>query len=273
MRKPPSNKIDISLLINKKFNMLTILKEGRVGNNYKRFVICKCDCGNTVHVLLHSVTSLRTKSCGCLHRELTSKAKRTHGETRYSKVSTEYMTYVRMKGRCYNKKNRKYGIYGGRGITVCDRWLDSFENFLEDMGRKPSKIHSLDRINVNGNYEPLNCRWATPKEQANNTRKNLHYEYNGDTYTLDALSKIFNVKPYTLRLYLKSHTTKEAEDRYLNKITNVRKIGKLDSDFNVVFEYKSIYQLAKKTGISHHTIKKRILKNNEIDGIYYKFLN
>lgn len=83
-----------------------------------------------------------------------------------------------MKDRCYRKKNKNFILYGGRGIKVCDRWLESFESFLEDMGEKPSRFHSLDRINVNGNYEPSNCKWSTQKEQCVNRRtvKNLEKE-------------------------------------------------------------------------------------------------
>ena len=86
------------------------------------------------------------------------------------KVSVEYAAWINMKARCYNKKNNRYKNYGGRGIIVCIRWLECFENFLVDMGRKPNKLHSLDRKDNNGNYEPNNCRWSTKMIQANNRR-------------------------------------------------------------------------------------------------------
>ena len=101
---------------------------------------------------------------------------KTHGESKTRSV--EYGTWSRVKTRCYNQKSKDYKDYGGRGIKMCDSWLNSYESFLRDMGRRPKGRYSLDRINVNGNYEPSNCRWATDKEQANNKRKykSLFYE-------------------------------------------------------------------------------------------------
>jgi len=98
-----------------------------------------------------------------------------HGCTLSGKKTTEYRIWSGMKYRCINLKNPSYPKYGGRGIKVCDRWLKSFEDFIKDMGMRPSLQHSLDRINNNGNYEPSNCRWATLQEQANNKRDTLFY--------------------------------------------------------------------------------------------------
>ena len=95
-----------------------------------------------------------------------------------------------MKGRCRNSNLPDYANYGGRGITVCDRW-ESFENFIADMGQRPSRLHSIERINVNGNYEPTNCKWATPIEQARNTRRNVYYEINGLKLTLRQAVEMF----------------------------------------------------------------------------------
>ncbi len=130
-----------------------------------------CTCGSTLIVEAHQ---LRDKgSCGCLRRKKTRAPKRprnTHGHTTGGAVSREYSSWTQMKVRCYNRNYLHFDYYGGRGIVVCDRWLepDGFANFLTDMGPRPAG-KSLDRYpNKNGNYEPGNCRWATAKEQAQN---------------------------------------------------------------------------------------------------------
>jgi len=173
-------------LIGKKFNRLTVI--GREANNKRNNSrwLCLCDCGNKIITAGYSIKNGQTKSCGCLRKESTSRTgslKRTHG---YSRTST-YNTWSHMIQRCNNKDNFQYTDYGGRGITVCDRWDinkgGSFENFLADMSEKP-KNKSLDRIDnnklING-YSPENCRWSTTKEQNRNKRNNKLYTYNGKT--------------------------------------------------------------------------------------------
>lgn len=104
-----------------------------------------------------------------------------------------------MINRCNNPNSKSYSNYGGRSIKVCDRWLDSFDNFKNDMGEKPTKNHSIDRINVNGNYEPSNCRWSDRLEQQNNKTTNVLIEYKSKKYTISELSRLLNINYYTLR--------------------------------------------------------------------------
>ena len=132
----------------------------------------RCDCGAEKIINGRNLRNGQTRSCGCLSREIAAtrqKEKTKHGEA--SSPSPEYVAWISMKTRCYNPKAAKYHLYGGRGITVCARWRESFETFLADMGRRPTAQHSLDRYpDTNGNYEKDNCRWATASEQNSNRR-------------------------------------------------------------------------------------------------------
>lgn len=157
--------------------MLTVIRSFPVNGRY-RYYACDvmCDCGNVKTVRRCAIgPSSLTTSCGCMTSKLRSANAKKHGET-----GTKYYNIWRgIIKRCTVPTHRAWKSYGGRGITVCERWLSSFENFRADMGPRPSPTHSLDRKDNNGNYEPGNCRWATAKEQLNNTRVNLVLEHNG----------------------------------------------------------------------------------------------
>ena len=137
----------------------------------------------------------------------------------------EYKSWIQMKQRCCNPKSTQYYLYGARGITICQRWLDSFENFLEDMGNKPDNSYTIDRIDVNGNYEPSNCKWSTKIEQGNNRRNNRWITYNGNQYTISEFARLFSVEPNNVFAdFRRGLTEEQIISKYENK-TN-RKYGK-----------------------------------------------
>lgn len=139
---------------------------------------CVCDCGNETVVVGQKLRKGITKSCGCLVRE--QKTRLTHGMT----GTVLHNRWLNMKSRCYNPKNKRYARYGGRGIFVCEEWLD-FQNFYNwAIQNGFSKELSLDRIDNNKGYSPDNCRWATPRQQANNTKRNVFVEYKGERKTV-----------------------------------------------------------------------------------------
>lgn len=153
-----------------KFNYLTIkefTREQYVGK-YKaqliRYCLAECECGSVREYAVNNIKSGMSKSCGC---------KPVMGCKNNISLHPLHSTYAKMLYRCSNAKDKSYADYGGRGIKVCDRWKKSFINFLADMGERPSEDYSLDRIDNDGNYEPSNCRWATQKEQMNNTRRSF----------------------------------------------------------------------------------------------------
>ncbi len=182
-----------------RFQDLTDLKVGRLrvleylGGKPARW-LCLCDCGATTKVIGQRLRKRWTKSCGCLQKDKARQQLTKHGL--YG--TTEYVSWNGMIYRCTNQKGSNYDGYGGRGIKVCQRWQRSFENFIQDMGPKPSPRHSLDRIDNDGDYTPENCRWATPETQANNSRNNRWLSHDNRTLTLRQWSRVTGIKETTL---------------------------------------------------------------------------
>jgi hypothetical protein len=166
-----------------KFGRLTVLGEAPHRSADGRVMWqLRCDCGTEFERTAKVVKNGNTKSCGCLAREMTAARNRANATHGMSNTST-HNVWTNMKERCLNPNHKSFNRYGGRGITICQRWLDSFQNFLDDMGTMPIGM-SLDRKDVNGNYEPGNCRWATSEEQANNKANNRVLEFKGKKQTI-----------------------------------------------------------------------------------------
>ena len=173
-------------LIGIKFNKLTVIAESEKSKSGRPRWLCRCDCGNESIVLSYNLKNSAVKSCGCNSLEYISNLNKKHGNA--SKIkSSEYIAWESMNRRVNNPNYKFYKNYGGRGIAICSQWKN-FEAFLEDMGKKPVGT-TLDRIEVNGNYEPANCQWATKEQQANNTRANKFITSNGITLTFSQWAK------------------------------------------------------------------------------------
>jgi hypothetical protein len=190
-------------LTGKKFGRLTPLclhgKRGR-----QNTWLCECDCGNQHIATASLLKSGSVTSCGC------AKSEPKHGELVGGECSSEYTCWRNMKQRCYNSRNPEHKNYGARGISVCESWKNSFEAFLADMGRKPTADHSIDRINVNGDYEPENCRWSTIEKQNDNKRQSILITAFGETLSLTAMAKKHGINPETFKYRLRFVSPEEA---------------------------------------------------------------
>ena len=173
-----------------------------------KYSLYRCQCGTERSVNRYHVENGMSASCGCLRREVTAERRLKHGMT----DTKEYRAWCHMKDRCYNPNTIYADRWMGRGIIVCERWLESFENFFSDMGKCPTGKSSIDRINVDGNYEPGNCRWATAIEQGNNMTNNVHMVVRGRTLTVAEAAREAGLKYATVyrRYVVKGESAEEA---------------------------------------------------------------
>lgn len=179
-------------LSGKRFNYWTAISHVSHG-----MWLCNCSCGTSAIVEGKNLRHGKSKSCGCWKIEIFSARVTTHGHTSGRENTPEYNVYRNMLSRCYRKTNCRYPNYGGRGIEVCEEWKSSFQAFFDDMGKRPIGL-TLDRIDVNGNYEPENCRWADLKTQARNKTGTVMVYLNGDRISLAEAAERTGIKYGTL---------------------------------------------------------------------------
>jgi hypothetical protein len=198
-------KLDTSTFVGKKFNRWTILsfafvKEYPCGTR-RNYWKCQCECGNVRDLDQSLLIHFRTHSCGCYHSEQTIKRNTTHGKAH----TPEYQVWAGAIARCYNEKKKAYPYYGGRGITVCAGWRNSFEKFYADMGPRPTPKHTLERKDNDGNYSKKNCVWDTRLAQARNTRQVKRYTFNGKTLCLTEWAEELGVPHSSLESRIHKH--------------------------------------------------------------------
>ncbi len=202
-------------IIGQVFGRLTVIAASVVDRDQKRQWLCQCTCGNQTLANKFDLVHGKKMSCGCLMRETSSEKMKkhrmppvTHGLLRNRTRPREYSIWAGAKNRCFNSKCGDYSNYGGRGITMCDKWKNDFVEFLNDMGPAPAK-HSLDRIDNDKGYEPGNCRWANQQTQSGNMRRNHIITANGITKNLCDWAEELGVSSAYIRQIIKSGKTLE----------------------------------------------------------------
>lgn len=233
-------------LTGQKFGRLTVIKRDKNDNRGQTRWLCQCQCGNLKIVRANHLKSGKIKSCGCYNIEILKKRSKTHGliKTRI------YSIWNRMKQRCTNPNNSAYKNYGGRGITICQEWIDDFLNFYNwAIANGYRDDLSIDRINNNKGYYPENCKWATKKQQARNRRNNHLITYNGETHCISEWAEIFNINEKLLAERLR--TGYKFETAIKNK--NIKKIHKIRCiETNTIYE--SAKEIEQKFKISRNSI-------------------
>ena len=205
--------IDLTGQVFSRWSVISYYGKARSGPHYWN---CICSCGNKKIIRGTHLKDGTTQSCGCFKIEKVT----THGHTRKGRASPTYQSWNSMIKRCTNPNTKRYSDWGGRGITVCDRWLHSFENFLADMGECPEGL-TLDRIDNDGNYEPSNCKWGTYKEQRYNQRKHknsVYLTFNGETKLQEYYARDWKINSSMISYHLSQG--RSIEWIYENKAKN-----------------------------------------------------
>jgi hypothetical protein len=225
-------------LTGKKIGRWLVLK--RVNNHKGRVAfLCRCECGTEREVLSQFLLNGQSKSCGCLNREKASERMKERNQTHGLSKTRLYTIWKNIHSRCLNKNNPVYKHYGGRGITLCDEWRD-YKNFYQwSMSNGYKDDLTIDRIDVNGNYEPNNCRWADDYTQHNNTRKNVYVVYKGQRKTASQWSR--ELKISKCRLYRQLKNGKTLEEIINTPVRN--HYLEVDGQKHTIAEWARIYDM------------------------------
>lgn len=261
------HRIDIT---GQRFGQLTVIKFDHKDYKRQQFWLCKCDCGKESVVMGHNLKSGGTKSCGCSFSTSPKRGGLKHGMTH----TPEFKAWQNAIERCINPTHQAFFNYGMRGISVCERWLHSFENFFADMGLRPSPKHELDRYPDNdGNYEPTNCRWATRKESSGNRRSNHWIDYDGKKMILADWEIELGLRKGCLNQYIRKgrYSGQEAIGYYLKREGGNPTRKLVESDVVKIRERISQgileQEIANEFGVTKPTINKiklgRIWKQNK----------
>jgi hypothetical protein len=207
--------------LGKRFDRLVVTRVFFIPESSHALADVICDCGNTLQVKVNNLRTGNTTSCGCYRVEWRQAMAAKPKAPRIRNETAEYRAWTHMLGRCYTPTDGSYRRYGGRGISVCDRWRTSYQNFLADMGPRPEDC-SLDRIDNDGNYTPENCRWATRAQQSQNRSSNRHVEYAGRRWIVSQLAEHVGLPYEALRRRLdRGWSVEEAVSKRL-RINNIK---------------------------------------------------